>query len=84
MGRNAGARPVDPDRIVTIMTEAVRDLSDRLPGVSQAEIGRVVYEVAIELVSSVTDPVRLASMLRLRAVARLRAQAGHPIAIRRR
>ena len=83
MARNTGPRPVTPDQIITIMTDATRDLAGRMPEYSRESVARVVYEVATELVSTVTDPQRLAVMLRRRSAARLRAQAGHPVPIRR-
>lgn len=83
MARNTGRRPIAPDQLITIMDDAVRALAVRLPEESRSDITRVVYEVATELVCTVTDPQRLSTMLRLRADARLRALAGDPVPIRR-
>lgn len=83
LARNPGPRAIAPDQLITIMNDAVRELSARLPEESQSGIADVVYEVTTELVSTITDPARLSSMLRLRAAARLRARAGHPVPIRR-
>lgn len=83
MARNVVPRAIAPDQLITIMDDAVGFLSARLPEESRADIAHVVYEVTTELVSTVTDPARLSSMLRLRAAARLRARAGHPVPIRR-
>ncbi|OLF05350.1 hypothetical protein BLA60_36610 [Actinophytocola xinjiangensis] len=65
------------------MDDAVRVLTDRLPDEVPADITRVVYEVTTELVSTVNDPQRLSTMLRLRATARLSALSGNPVPIRR-
>lgn len=81
-GRNAGPRPIAPAEVLCIMASAIEVLSGRLPELCRESIERVVYEVATELVSTVTEPQRLATMLRLRATARLSAAAGHPLPIR--
>ncbi|WP_154814850.1 hypothetical protein [Actinophytocola xinjiangensis] len=70
-------------QLTTIMDDAVRVLTDRLPDEVPADITRVVYEVTTELVSTVNDPQRLSTMLRLRATARLSALSGNPVPIRR-
>lgn len=83
MARNVGPRPISPDQIIAIMNDAIRVLSARMPDEAQADIARIVYEVTTELVSTVTDPERLSTMLRLRATARLQARSGNPLPIRR-
>ncbi|GAB3459545.1 hypothetical protein [Actinophytocola sediminis] len=83
MARDFRQRAIAGDQLITIMDNAVRVLTTQLPEESPTDISRVVYEVATELVSTVTDPARLSTMLRLRATARLRALAGHPVPIRR-
>jgi hypothetical protein len=65
------------------MAAAVEALRVRLPEQSQETIERAVYDVATELVSTITDPARLTTMLRLRATARLSASSGDPVAIAR-
>jgi hypothetical protein len=84
MTRNVGPRSIAPDQLVDIMNDAIRVLSARMPDEPETDIARTVYEVATELVSTVTDPERLSSMLRLRTTARLQARAGNPVPIRRR
>ena len=83
MARNVGPRPISPDQIIEIMNDAIRVLSTRMPDEPERDIARLVYEVTTELVSTVTDPQRLATMLRLRATARLQARSGNPVPIRR-
>lgn len=83
MPRDAAGRPVTADQLTTIMDDAARVLSARLPDESRADIDRVVYEVTTELVSTITDAQRLSTMLRLRATARLSALSGNPVPIRR-
>lgn len=83
MARNTRQRPIASDQLITIMDDAVRVLTTRLPEESRADITRVVYEVTSELVSTITDAQRLSTMLRLRATARLQASSGNPVPIRR-
>jgi hypothetical protein len=83
MARNVSPKAIASDQLITIMNDAVRVLSARLPEESQTDIARVVYEVTTELVCTITDPQRLSTMLRLRATARLRALSGDPVPIRR-
>jgi len=83
MARNVGPRPITPDQIIAIMNDAVRVLSARMPDEPEADIARTVYGVTTELVTTVTDPERLSSMLRLRTTARLQARSGNPVPIRR-
>jgi len=83
MPRDTAGRPVTADQLTTIMDDAARVLSARLPDESRADIDRVVYEVTTELVSTITDAQRLSTMLRLRATARLSALSGNPVPIRR-
>lgn len=82
--RNAGPRPVETAELLGIMAAAVEAVARRLPGQNLETVERTVYDVAAELVSTVTDPQRLATMLRLRATARLSASTGTPIPIRSR
>ncbi|HWM06189.1 MAG TPA: hypothetical protein VNP92_27915 [Actinophytocola sp.] len=82
--RNAGPRPVETAELLGIMAAAVEAVARRLPGQSRETVERAVYDVAAELVSTVTDPDRLATMLRLRATARLSASTGTPIPIQSR
>jgi hypothetical protein len=81
MARNA-TRAIAPDLVLVIMTGAVEALCARLPAERRETIERTVYEVTAELVSTVTDPERLAPMLRLRATARLTAATGELTPIR--
>jgi hypothetical protein len=83
MARNTRQKPIASDQLITIMDDAVRVLTTRLPEESRADITRVVYEVTSELVSTITDAQRLSTMLRLRATARLQASSGNPVPIRR-
>jgi hypothetical protein len=71
-----------PDEVLAVMTSAVETLASRLPGTHRQLLERVVYEVTSELVSTITDPARLAAMLRLRAAARLTASTGELTPIR--
>ena len=82
MRRNARTRALAPEAVLAIMSAAVDTLCARLPTEPRESVERVVYEVAAELVSTITDPDRLATMLRLRATARLTAATGTPIPIR--
>jgi hypothetical protein len=81
MRRNA-TRAVAPDLVLAIMTAAVEALCAGLPAQRRETIERTVYEVTAELVSTITDPERLATMLRRRATARLTAAAGELTPIR--
>ncbi|HEV7647151.1 MAG TPA: hypothetical protein VGP26_03225 [Actinophytocola sp.] len=81
MARNA-TRAIAPDLVLAIMNTAVETLCARLPAERRETIERTVYEVTAELVSTVTDPERLATMLRLRATARLTAATGELTPIR--
>lgn len=81
MPRNA-TRAIAPDLVLVIMAAAVDTLCARLPNERRETIERAVYEVTAELVSTVTDPDRLATMLRLRATARLTAATGELTPIR--
>lgn len=81
MPRNA-TRAIAPDLVLVIMTAAVDALCARLPAERRETIERLVYEVTAELVSTITDPERLAAMLRRRATARLTAATGELTAIR--
>jgi hypothetical protein len=81
MPRNA-TRAIAPDLILVIMNSAVDVLCVRLPAEPRETIERTVYEVTAELVSTITDPERLATMLRLRATARLTAATGELTPIR--
>lgn len=71
-----------PDEVLRVMAVSVEVLRVRLPEQDQETIERAVYDVATELVSTITDPDRLATMLRLRATARLSAATGDPVPIR--
>jgi hypothetical protein len=73
-----------PELVLAVMADAVDAVASRLPGQRREAIERVVYEVTAELVSTITDPERLATMLRLRATARLTAAAGELTPIRSR
>ncbi len=84
MARNARTRAMAPDQVLAIMTAAVDAVCARLPGERRETIERTVYEVTAELVSTITDPERLATMLRLRATARLTAATGELTPIRSR
>ncbi len=84
MRRNAGPRAMPPDQVLAVMTAAADALCARMPGERRETVERTVYEVTAELISTVTDPERLAAMLRLRATARLSAAAGEPVAVRSR
>ncbi len=82
MRRNTKTRALAPEAVLAVMAAAVETLCARLPGERRESIERVVYEVAAELVSTVTDPERFATMLRLRATARLTAATGELIPVR--
>jgi hypothetical protein len=82
MRRNARTRAIAPETVLALMNAAIDAVCARLPGERRESVERVVYEVATELVSTVTDPDRLATMLRLRATARLTAATGHLTPIR--
>lgn len=84
MARNAGIMAPAPDEVLAVMAAAVDVLCARLPGTPQETVERVVYEVTAELVATISDPGRLATMLRLRAAARLAAAAGQLTPIRSR
>jgi len=81
MARNA-TRALEPDQVLAIMTTSIEVLCARLPEQRRETIERTVYEVTAELVSTITDPDRLATMLRLRATARLTAASGELTPIR--
>lgn len=81
MARQA-SRAMRPDQVLVVMTAAVDALCARLPGERREAVERTVYEVIAELVSTVSDPDRLATMLLLRATARLTAATGELTAIR--
>jgi hypothetical protein len=70
-----------PETVLAVMAAAVDVLCAGLPAERRESVERVVYEVAAELVSTVSDPDRLATMLRLRATARLAAATGDLIPI---
>jgi len=82
MRRNARTMALSPETVLAVMTAAIDGVCARLPDERRETVERVVYEVATELVSTVTDPDRLATMLRLRATARLTAATGHLMPIR--
>jgi hypothetical protein len=82
MARNAGPRSIAPEQVLSVMSAAVDVLCERLPGTRREIVEQVVYDVTAELVSTITDPGRLATMLRLRATARLSASTGELTAIR--
>jgi hypothetical protein len=84
MPRNTRTRAISPDEVLAVMAAAVDTLCRRMPGERRESVERVVYEVTAELVSTITDPERLASMLRLRATARLTAATGELTPIRSR
>lgn len=82
MRRNAQARAMAPEVVMAVMSAAVDALCVRFPGERREAVERVAYEVTSELVSTVTDPERLATMLRRRATARLTAATGELTPIR--
>jgi hypothetical protein len=81
MQRN-GTKALAPDQVVAVMAAAVEVVCGRVPDVRRETVERTVYEVTAELVSTITDPDRLATMLRLRATARLTALNGDLTPIR--
>lgn len=82
MRRNTRARALPPDVVMAIMAGAVETLCARLPGERRETVERTVYDVTAELVSTVGDAERLATMLRRRAMARLIAATGQLTPIR--
>ncbi len=84
MPRNAGTKAMAPEQVLAVMATAVDAVAARLPGECREAVERVVYEVTSELVSTITEPERLATMLRLRATARLTAAMGELTPIRSR
>jgi hypothetical protein len=82
MPRNAGAKTMAAEEVFAIMAAAVEVVCGRLPGERRETVERTVYDVTAELVSTITDPARLATMLRLRATARLTAATGELTPIR--
>ena len=82
MRRNARTKALPPDVVMAVMSAAADILCTRLPGTPREVVERTVYDVAAELVSTVTDANRLATMLRLRATARLTAATGRLTPIR--
>jgi hypothetical protein len=82
MVRNTGSRSLAPDQVLEVMSAAVDMLCGRLPGTPRKTVEQVVYDVTAELVSTITDAARLATMLRLRATARLCASSGQLTPIR--
>ena len=84
MPRNTGTKAMAPEQVLAVMAGAVAAVTARLPEQRREMIERVVYEVTAELVSTISDPERLATMLRLRATARLSAATGQLTPIRSR
>jgi hypothetical protein len=82
MRHDARTRAVPPDVVVAVMAATVDAVCARQPGERRETVERTVYEVTAELVSTVGDPERLATMLRLRATPRLTAAAGELTPIR--
>lgn len=82
MPRNAGAKAMTAKEVFAVMEAAVEAVCRRLPDERRETVERTVYEVTAELVSTITDPTRLATMLRLRATALLTAATGELTPIR--
>lgn len=81
MRRNRGWSCV-PGRVVDdLMSRAAARLAASHPSVGTPVVAEVVYQAAVELVSTVTDPEQLGRLLERRANARLMAMMGAPIAL---
>ena len=81
MGHNS-ARSAVPGSVVAQLVAAVAArLANRHPSVDDTVVYEVVYQAAVELISTVADPEQLKRLLGRRADARLMALIGTPVPI---
>jgi hypothetical protein len=81
MSHNSGRSAVPGSVVAPLVAAIVARLADRHPAVDGALVHAVVYQAAVDLVSTIADPERLGQLLHRRADARLRALTGAPVAI---
>jgi hypothetical protein len=83
VSRNRGRVAVPGHLVAHAVAAATARLARRHPSIEHDVVHSAVYQAAVELVSTVTDPDRLAPLLERRGHARLLAMTGAPLAISR-
>src|SRR5262245_56054647 len=81
MRPNRGRPAVAGPDVEEVMSAVAARLAERHPTLSEATVNSVVYQAAVDLVSTVTDTAQLRCLLERRAHARLMAMTGQPIVI---
>ena len=79
VGHNSGRSAVPGSVVAPLVAATAARLADRYPAVDGTVVHGVVYQAAVELVSTTADPEQLAQQLQRRADARLRALTGAPV-----
>jgi hypothetical protein len=81
MRKNKGWACVPGWAVADVVSGTASRMVTRHPGLDVSVVDTVVYQAAVELVSTVADAEQLSRMLLRRADARLAAMGGAPVAI---
>jgi hypothetical protein len=81
VSRNRGRIAVPGHLVAQAVAATTARLARRHPSIDHDVVHSAVYQAAVELVGTVTDPDRLAPLLERRGHARLLAMTGAPLAI---
>lgn len=81
MGHNSGRSAVPGPMVARLVAATAARLVHRHPSIEDAVVHAVVYQAAVDLVSTIADSEQLRRLLQRRADARLRALTGAPVPI---